>query len=155
MRRLTQADLNQAAYSPAGGVSESTVMHPYVRELFELDLPAGDWALFGSGPLLMRGWIDTVNDLDVISRGAAWETAQRIGRKHLLEDGAVIYEIGTGVTIGCSWAYGDFSIDELIDTAEIIDEIPCVRLEHVVAFKKLADRPKDRVHLAIIGEQTK
>jgi hypothetical protein len=128
-------------------------MHPYVRELLELDLPTGDWALFGSGPLLMRGWIDDVSDLDVISRGAAWEKARRIGSEQLLGDGAVIYEIGAGVTIGRSWAYGDFPIGELIDTAEVIEGVPCVRLEHVIAFKKLANRPKDRIHLALIGEQ--
>jgi hypothetical protein len=127
-------------------------MHPYLRELLELDRTVGDWALFGSGPLLVRGWIDDVGDRDIIARDAAWESAQTVGTENVLADGAVIFEIGAGITIGCSWAYGDFSIDELIDTAEMIDEVPCVLLEQVIAFKKLADRPKDRLHLALIGE---
>ena len=130
-------------------------MHPYVRSLVEASLPAGDWALFGSGPLLLRGWIDAVGDLDVVSRGAAWERAKRLGDPSTLADGNQIVAIGEGVTVGTTWLYGDFSIDELIDTAEMIDGIPCVRLEHVVAYKQLSDRPKDREHLAIIEANTR
>ena len=47
--------------------------------LRSLDLPAGDYAVFGSGPLLVRGIIERAGDLDVICRGAAWEAAQRLG----------------------------------------------------------------------------
>ena len=127
------------------------MMHQFVEELIELALPIGDWALFGSGPLLMRGWVDEVGDLDVISRDLAWEKAQNLGSPLELPNGTVNYEIGQGITVGTSWAYGDFSIAELIDSAETIDGIPCVRLEHVVAFKEIAGRPKDQKHLAMIG----
>ena len=129
-------------------------MHQLVYELVELALPMRDWALFGSGPLLMRGWIEEVGDLDIISRGQAWEKARMLGSPLELIDGPPIYEIGEGITVGTSWAYGDFSIDELIDTSEIIDGIPSVRLEYVVAFKEIADRPKDREHLALISALT-
>ena len=30
-------------------------MHPFVERLVDLGLPVGDWALTGSGPLLLRG----------------------------------------------------------------------------------------------------
>lgn len=129
-------------------------MHRLVEELVGLALSPGDWALFGSGPLLMRGWIDEVGDLDIISRGRAWEQARALGRPVVLDGGDLIYEIGDGITMGSSWAYGEFSIDALIDTAETIDGVPCVKLEHVVAFKEIADRPKDRTHLILIGEMT-
>lgn len=126
-------------------------MHPYIRELIDLDLPVGDWALFGSGPLLLRGWISDIGDVDVLSRGPAWEKAKAAGTMAALpEDGNEIVEIGERVTVGRTWAYGDSDINEMIDTAEMIDGIPCVRLEHIVAYKQLFDRPKDREHLAII-----
>ena len=125
--------------------------HPLVARLLELDLPAGDWALFGSGPLLMRGWIDEVGDLGVISRRRAWAEAQRLGTPQTLKsDGAIIYELADGITVGASWAYGDMDIDLLIDTAETIGRVPCVGLEHVVAYKQEANRARDRRHLAII-----
>lgn len=128
--------------------------HPLVDDLLALGLPDGDWALFGSGPLLVRGWVDEVGDLDVITRGRALEEAQRMGRPMSLDDGTIIYEVGEGITIGSTWAYGDVDIDRLIDEAEVLDGVPCVRLEHVVAYKREAGRPRDREHLAIIEANT-
>jgi hypothetical protein len=51
------------------------------------------------------------------------------------------------VTVGTSWAYGHPDIDLLIDTADTIDGLPFVRLEHVAAYKRIAGRPKDLEHL--------
>jgi len=128
--------------------------HPLIRRLLDLGLPPGDWALFGSGPLLVRGWINEVGDLDVISRGAAWERAKEAGDLETLPpDRVEIVNLdGAAITIGTSWPYIEVSIDALIDEAEEIDGIPCVRLDHIIAYKRIADRPKDRGHLAVIEE---
>lgn len=133
-------------------------MDPGTRNLFDLlrslDLPTDDYAVFGSGPLIIRGIIAATNDLDVISRGAAWDRALAVGDAVVLpEDGARIVSCFDGaITIGRSWAYGAFDIDALIDTAEIIDGIPFVRVEHVVAYKEIADRPKDHDHLRRLAD---
>ena len=133
-----------------GRVWETGWVHVFVRHLMGLGLPDGDWALSGTGPLLLRGWIDDVGDLDVISRGPAWEVAKGLGEVTTLSDGNQLVSIEPGVSVGCTWPYGDVSVDELIDTAEVIDGIPCVRLEHIVTYKRIMDRPKDRVHIALI-----
>ena len=127
-------------------------MHPLLQRLRELELPIGDWAIFGSGPLLVRGWIDQVGDLDLIAREPALTHALEAGERLYLEehDIAVVGIDDGAITVGTSWAYGDFDIGELIDTAELIDGFPCVRLEHVVAFKQAAGRPKDLEHLRVI-----
>ena len=65
-------------------------MHPYLVELIDLDLPRSDFALFGSGPLLLRGWIDDVGDLDVFARGAAWDKAARRGNVEVMPDGRLV-----------------------------------------------------------------
>ena len=127
------------------------------RDLFELlrslELPLGDYAVFGSGPLIVRGIIEATNDLDVVSRGRAWEHALSRGFLVLLPDGDEIVScFGGAVTIGRSWAYGDFDIDELINTADVIDGIPFVRLEHVVRYKEIAARQKDLTHLRLLAE---
>ena len=128
-------------------------MHPALTELRELGLERADHALFGSGPLLVRGWIDEVGDLEVIARGTAWEQAQEIGELvHLDAYNVDIVEIGDMITVGTSWGYGDVDIDHLIDTAEDIDGIRCVQLQHVVAYKRVAARPKDLAHLDIIDQ---
>ena len=125
-------------------------------ELFEylrsLGLPEGEYAVFGSGPLIVRGIIDATNDLDVVSRGDAWERACELGELVSLAEydlDVVSFRDGA-ITIGTSWAYGDVDIDELIDTAEIIDGLPFARLEYVAAYKKIAGRPKDLEHLRLM-----
>lgn len=129
-----------------------------LRYLFDrlrsLALPPGDYAVFGSGPLIIRGIIEATNDLDVISRGAAWDRARELGDVvHLTDHDVEVASFDDGaITVGTSWAYGDFDIDELIDTAEIIDGLPFARLAHVVRYKEAADRPKDRAHLRALRE---
>lgn len=118
--------------------------------LRSINLPLGDHAIFGSGPLLAHGIIESVADIDVIARGAAWQ--------HGLEKGSLVYLaehkvtvcsfFGGLVTVGRSWAYGDFDVDELIDSAELVDGLPCVPLEFVISYKQTAGRPKDMDHLA-------
>lgn len=128
----------------------SRSLPPILQRLKELNLPVAHHAVFGSAPLLVRGIIDHVNDLDVICRGPAWERSLEVGTLTRLEQyGIDVVEVDEGaITMGTSWAYGDFDLDDLIDTAELIDGIPFVRLEHVVAYKRIAGRPKDLDHLA-------
>ncbi|MDJ0925482.1 MAG: hypothetical protein QNJ77_13055 [Acidimicrobiia bacterium] len=117
--------------------------------LRSIGLPHGDYAVFGSGPLLIRGIIDDAPDLDVIARGAAWSCAAKQGQLvDLPEHGVSVASFYEGaVTVGNRWAIGDVSIDELIDSAEIINGLPFVSLEHVRAYKVIANRKKDRDHL--------
>lgn len=126
---------------------------PYLLGLLRsLGLPAGDFAVFGSGPLLVRGIIHQAGDLDVICRGAAWQQAQLLGPAFEQHGVPVVSLFGGAVTLGARWAVGEVDVDHLIDTAEVIEHLPFVRLEHVVAYKRLADRPKDREHLRLLEE---
>lgn len=131
-----------------------TTGHHLSDLLRSLDLPAGDYAVFGSGPLIVRGIIEPTNDLDVISRGAAWSAAAELGDLvDLPEHGVTVASLfGGAITVGTQWAIGEFDVDALIDTAEVIDGVPFVRLEHVVAYKRLAGRPKDLEHLRLLAE---
>jgi len=51
------------------------------------------------------------------------------------------------ITFGNEWGIGDFDVNLLIDTAETISGLPFVRLEHVIAYKRIANRPKDIRHI--------
>ena len=128
------------------------ITHRELQIVRDLDLPQGDYAIFGSGPLLVRGIIDQINDLDVICRGRAWDYAQVHGEPGYLEQfGVTIASMLNGrITFGTKWGIGDFDIDKLIDTADRIQGLQFVRLEHVIRYKELAGRPKDRVHLEAI-----
>ena len=109
----------------------------------------GDFAIFGSGPLLIRGIIPAANDLDILCRGAAWEQAKSISTIEYREEYGV--EIATmcggKLSFGTKWGIGDFDIDALIESAEFIDALPFVRLEHVIAYKSLRASTKDIRHI--------
>ena len=128
-----------------------------LETLFEylkrLELPAGDYAVFGSGPLIVRGIVSPTNDLDVVCRRAVWETVRKIGTLQFSDEyGVEIVALFDGrVTFGNKWGSGDFDIDDLIDHAELIDGLPFVRLEHVVAYKKKRGTAKDRRNIELLA----
>lgn len=118
-------------------------------QLKSLNLPDGDFAIFGSGPLIVRGIIRASNDLDIVCRGQAWKTVKEIGDLDYLSryDVTVVTMCDGRLTFGTEWGIGKFDINELIDSAELIDGLPFVRLEHVASYKEISKRPKDIEHL--------
>ena len=114
-----------------------------------LNLPVGDYAIFGSGPLIVRGIIRGSNDLDIICRGRAWQKVKKMGGQEYLSkyDVTVVTMCDGHLTFGRKWGIGEFDINDLIDSAEKIDGLPFVRLEHVASYKNISNRPKDLIHL--------
>lgn len=123
-----------------------------LAEVRSLGLPAGHFVLFGSAPLLVRGIVPPSGDLDVLTRGPAWEVARELGPTVRLSpyDVEVVRLHDGRIEIGTAWGIGDVGVDELIDDAEVIDGLPFARLPLVRAYKELAGRPKDREHLRLL-----
>ena len=120
-------------------------------KLRALELPAEDYAVFGSGPLAVRGLIEDVRDLDVVARGAAWTKAQGLGPVHPASGGDPVVRLeGGAIEIFGGWLGWD--IDAIIDGAEIIDGLPFACLEDVLAFKLHHGRPKDLEHARLMAE---
>lgn len=121
-------------------------------QLRQLNLPPQGYAVFGSGPLFVRGIIPSVNDVDVICREEVWNIVSRIGSvAYLAEYDVNIVTMADGaITFGTKWGIGDFDLDELIATAETIDGLPFVGLEHVIRYKKIRSSEKDLLHLAAL-----
>ena len=122
-------------------------------QLRQMELPTNDYAIFGSGPLAVRGIIPSCNDLDILCRRDVWKTVSEIGvTKALPEYDVTIASLADGaITFGTKWGIGDFDVDELIDTAEIIESLPFVRLRHVVSYKTIRSSPKDMRHLEALA----
>jgi len=124
-------------------------MNGLFAQLKALQLPTRDYAVFGSGPLLIRGVIPHSNDLDVICRGAAWKHVKLLGTLSHNDtyNVDIVSMYDEQLTFGTTWGIGDFEVDRLINDAELIDDIPFVRLEHVAAYKRARNSAKDRQHI--------
>lgn len=118
-------------------------------QLRRLDLPPHGYAIFGSGPLAIRGIIPLSNDLDILCDKEVWELVSSIGTiEYLPEYDITIAKLSNGaVTFGTKWGIGNFDVNDLIFSAEIIDALPFVRLEHVICYKKIRSSAKDLLHL--------
>lgn len=69
-----------------------------------------------------------------------------------LSDGSKIVSFQDGqLTFGNTWAYGSFDIDDLIQSAEIIDGLPFVLMKHVVTYKEIRGNDRDWIHLDLIA----
>ena len=125
------------------------------EKILKLNLPKGGYAIFGSGPMAIRG-LRPSRDIDIIvtndvfekyKKGEEWKLVkfERDGRKiEMLEkDDFELYP---------TWGPGDWDIEKLVEEAEIIDGLPFVRLEAVLKWKKISARKKDREDVKLIKE---
>jgi len=127
-------------------------LNEVIARVVDLDLDTDHYAVFGSGPLLARGIIATVGDVDILARGLAWQAAKTRGELVVLPECDVsVVSIDEGVvTIGTKWAIGEIDVDYAIDSADFISGLPWVRLDLVAEYKRLAGRPKDLAHLGLL-----
>jgi hypothetical protein len=119
-----------------------------------------DFVLAGSARLLRDAVIEHASDLDVVARGATFANALTLA--HLPEhDGLTIGEntgdkiaqlFGGRINVSARWLDREASIDDLIEGAEVLDGLRYFRIDDVIAYKTMLDRPKDRADLAALAE---
>ena len=119
----------------------------FIRRVESLALPSPDYAVFGSGPLLAHGLVASVNDVNILARGAARERAKDLGTPQRAPGGDERVRL-EDTEIFNGWLGLD--VDAVIDGAELTNGLPFARLTDVVAFKKRLNRPKDEAHLRLL-----
>jgi hypothetical protein len=125
------------------------------KELFkkakDLQLPIGQYALFGSAPLGIRG-LRECHDVDMIITKDLWEQCKSKNWETVIKsDGNQCFVIDS-IEMGVDWFPGEWDVNKLIEEAEIIDGLPFVKLEEVLKWKKLFNREKDQKDIKIIEE---
>ncbi len=120
----------------------------FLEELKKLNLPKGKYAIFGSGPLAIRGLRD-VRDLDVIVKDDAYEKLCAKYPRHIKTEPVNCIQIGN-LEIGNKWLNNSNQIDEMIETADIIYGFPFVKLKYVLEWKKKMGRDKDLKDVQLI-----
>src|SRR3989344_6235338 len=104
----------------------------YLDELKSLNLPAGKFAIFGSGPMAVRE-IRQSNDLDIIVKQDLWN-ALLSQYPDSLHQNPICLKIGN-IEVYKDWLELSDKVDEMIDTAETIANFAFVRLKYVVKWK--------------------
>lgn len=122
-----------------------------VAKVKELDLPYGQYVVFGSGPLAVHGIRET-RDVDLFVttelysqlKDQGWEEKEwELGGTYLSKD---IYEVDD------SWSYGNYNPkpEEIIAIAEIHKGVPFAPLTEVLKWKQAFGRPKDLEDIELI-----
>lgn len=117
----------------------------------------GEFALFGSAPIVARGLRDFTHDIDILVSKRIWDECRKKDKEWIYKkferDGRVIEELeheGGNIELYYNWAPGEWDEDRLMREAEIIDGLPFVKLEDVLKWKKLSAREKDLKDAALI-----
>ncbi len=124
--------------------------NPLMQRLLSLNLPAKDYAVFGSAPMALHGLKTLKNDIDVIARGEAWEKAKEhcFPEESPMRSGNFLKLFDGKIEIYHCWFPKDaWNVDELIDNAEVVDGVRYVRLEDVLKYKKSRNAPKDKADI--------
>lgn len=126
----------------------------FFDDFLNLGLPIEDYAVIGSGPLIVRSLIEPTNDLDIIARGKAWDMAVKLGdvESDSFNKYKVVRLFDGKIEIYSGWAPGDWDTDKLIDEADVINGIRFVTLSETIKWKKIAGRNKDHEHIKLIQE---
>ncbi len=108
----------------------------------DLKLPVGQYAIFGSGPMGVRG-LKTCHDIDIIVTEDLWNTYKAKGWEVRNMSHGSRYLFNDEIELWKDWKPGEWDIHKLIKEAEIINGLPFVKLEKVLQWKKLSGREKD------------
>jgi hypothetical protein len=115
-----------------------------LARLKKLNLPNQKYAVFGSGLLAMK-CIRDINDLDIIVKPELWDN---LVKKFPRENDKLI-RVGS-IEIYKDWLPWFDDVISLIDGAKVFEEVRFVRLKHVLKWKKIYGRGKDKKDVQLI-----
>lgn len=127
----------------------------YIQKIKKMKLPKGEYAIFGSGPLAIKGIRDS-RDVDIIVSDdlfKSYETKPGWKVKKFERGGRDIEMLEKdSIEFYRNWGPGNWDIKQLIRESEIIDDLPFVKLEEVIRWKKISGREKDLNDIKLINK---
>jgi hypothetical protein len=124
----------------------------------KFNLPFGKYAVFGSA--LLDAWgLRHANDLDIIATPELYEQLKAQGWQEKLGNGFTFLEKDDAnvTTVQDKPTDGNYFPDrlQLIKEATVINEIPFVKVEGVIACKTAYNRPKDHHDIKLLNDYLK
>jgi len=128
-----------------------------IEKIKQTGLDLSGLAVFGSGPICIRGWRD-FNDIDLVVRPEVFEAAKKIPGAivgEALRGGEEIKLVADGVKIELydHWGPGVWDVEELLRTADDFDGVKFVSLENVLKWKRLLGRDKDQSDVELVMQK--
>lgn len=122
-----------------------------LKQVAKLGLPLGEYTIFGSGPLFVRGIKDDIGDFDLLVTQKIWNKFKNIpgwqqkvslkGSKYLAKGDVELYK---------DWKPGRWNVNRLIQQSDIIEGLPFVKMSEVLRWKKAYNRRKDQKDIQLI-----
>ena len=124
------------------------------KTLKELHLPIGKFVVFGSGAMLARD-LSEGRDLDVLVTDELFQEYRNKPKWKIKKTELDVYLCKDSIELWNIWRPGTWDIRELINNAEMIDDIPFVSLETTLRWKKMRGSEKDLMHALVIESYLK
>lgn len=86
-----------------GGSPPEYLPETLFERLRLLGLNTGEFAIFGSGPLAVRGLLPMVSDLDILVRGESWNRVKELGTAVMYGDDETV-DLGNELTFESMFA---------------------------------------------------
>ena len=115
-------------------------MFNHIDELKKLNLPIGEYAIFGSGPMAIRH-IRDLQDIDIVVKQNLWNKLAIKYKDNIEQNPERI--VVKNIEIFKDWLDLTDKIDEIINTAEEINGLSFVKLNYVIEWKEKMGREKD------------
>ena len=122
------------------------------QKIKDLKLPIGKYALFGSAPMGIRN-LKECSDIDLIVVEELWEEYKNKNdwTYKITENGVEHIESSDGsIEMWHNWNPWYQDVKPFINSAEIINNLPFVRIESVLEWKKKFGREKDLKDIKVI-----
>ncbi len=167
-RRITEAYCFEECDSPQKGakaqcpdsipqpleevLEDTERMKELLEKLKELNLPEDEFAIFGGGPLGIRG-LRKINDLDLVVLPGLWE---ELAQKYPVEEtnfGGKAYRahLTDDIEAVSKPSFG-YDAKEVIENADVIGGIRFVNLKTTIEWKKKMGRKKDLEDIRLIED---
>ena len=129
---------------------EKTDFEKQLEEVKKLNLPLGNYALFGSAPLGVRG-IRKCRDIDIIVNEKLWqEYKNKPGWKYEVTKNGIEHLSKGIIELWNNWLPWYPNANKFIKDAEIINRIPFVKIKYFIEWKIKFGREKDKQDVKLI-----
>lgn len=122
-----------------------------IDKVKSLNLPDGQYVVFGSGPLAVRG-IRESSDVDLLVTEDLYQVLKKQGWEEKEWEWGGFYLYKDGVEADDSYTSQGYTADIplMIANADIIESIPFATLAEILRWKQAYGRPKDLADITLV-----